>query len=62
MKTRQERLRNMKDMFALSANKHPPKYLLLVDDVFTTGATMREAGKILKRGGGEVIWGLTIAR
>lgn len=38
------------------------KRAILVDDVWTTGATMRECAKILKQGGAESVWGLTLAR
>ena len=62
-----ERRKNVQGIFALN-----PKYkysklrsanyqLLLFDDVLTTGATIREAGKILKRNGARSVWGLTIA-
>lgn len=36
--------------------------IILFDDVFTTGSTMFEAAKVLKRGGVKKVWGLTIAR
>ena len=36
--------------------------VLLVDDVWTTGATMRESGKVLRRAGAMEVWGLTLAR
>jgi ComF family protein len=36
--------------------------VVIFDDVFTTGSTMTEAAKVLKRGGVEKVWGLTIAR
>jgi len=35
---------------------------ILFDDVWTTGATLKEAGKVLKRNGAKKVWGLTIAR
>ena len=34
---------------------------VLFDDVLTTGSTLKEAGKVLKRRGVKVVWGLTIA-
>lgn len=34
---------------------------VLFDDVWTTGATLRECTKILKRGGANFVWGLTLA-
>lgn len=62
-----QRKENVKNVFALN-----PKYkyfqllstnyqLLIFDDVLTTGATMKEAGKVLKRSGAQNVWGLTIA-
>lgn len=36
--------------------------IILFDDVWTSGATLREAGKVLKRNGAKKVWGLTIAR
>lgn len=38
------------------------KRLLLIDDVWTTGSTMRECGKVLKRAGADQVWGLTLAQ
>jgi ComF family protein len=38
------------------------KKILLVDDVFTTGATMEECAKTLKRAGAREIWAITAAR
>jgi|GEM_PF-402311 len=39
----------------------PPK-VVLVDDVWTTGATMRECCKVLKKAGVQEVWGFAIAR
>jgi len=36
--------------------------VFLFDDVWTTGATLREAARTLKRSGVEQVWGLTLAR
>ncbi len=35
--------------------------VLLVDDVFTSGADMRECTKVLKKAGVEIVWGLALA-
>lgn len=36
--------------------------VLLIDDVYTTGATMDACGLALKAGGAKAVWGLTLAR
>lgn len=35
---------------------------LLVDDVTTSGATLKEAAKTLRRAGAKAVWGITVAR
>jgi len=63
-----ERKENIKGVFSLSDElKDKGKILrgqdfLLVDDVITTGATIREAGKVLKKAGAAKVWGLALAR
>lgn len=39
-----------------------PKCVIVVDDVFTTGSTLHEVAKTLKRGGAERVEVLTVAR
>jgi competence protein ComFC len=58
------RRQNLKGVFALNPNcvLGTVYSVLLFDDVFTTGSTLREAAKVLKRAGVEKVWGLTIAR
>lgn len=54
---------NIKDAFACPRPKEiRNKNIILFDDVYTTGATMREAAKALKRAGAKQIVGLTVAR
>jgi ComF family protein len=40
----------------------PPRRVLLVDDVYTTGVTMRAAEAALRAGGVSEVWGFTVAR
>lgn len=61
---RKERLENMNSVFAISPNLVASQYknILLFDDVYTTGATMRAAAGVLKRHGVQFVWGVTMAR
>jgi ComF family protein len=36
--------------------------MIIVDDVWTTGGTLRTCANVLKRGGVKKVWGLTLAR
>lgn len=58
-----ERKKNIKQAFALNGKLKVDSYrFLLIDDVWTTGATMRECGYVLKRGGAKKVWAVTLAR
>lgn len=57
-----ERKQNLKGVFALDSRFQIPDSIILFDDVFTTGSTLKEAAKMLKRAGVDRVWGLTIAR
>ncbi|MFA6534255.1 MAG: ComF family protein, partial [Patescibacteria group bacterium] len=48
---RAERLENIKNIFTLSQPLGSAKQILLVDDVATTGATLNEAARVLKKAG-----------
>ena len=61
MKNRDERLKNMKNVFR-AVQTIQNKDILLFDDVFTTGATMRSTANVLKRAGAKRVWAVTIAR
>lgn len=58
------REKNVKDAFEVKDDYKKQiggKKVLLVDDVFTSGADMRECTKMLKRAGVQKVWGLALA-
>ncbi len=58
-----DRKRNVRKAFAVvQPEKIRGKNLLLVDDVFTTGSTVNECARILKKAGAEKVLVLTLAR
>ncbi len=60
-----EREKNTKDIFQISnsnLNLIKNKWIILIDDVYTSGATMQEAAKILKKNGAKKVIGLVLAR
>lgn len=60
---KRERLESQKGVFTIKNNeKIKGKKILLVDDVYTTGATMEEAARVLKTAGAKEVWGLVVAR
>ncbi len=64
IKDRKERLENLKGSFSINTentDKIKNKNIILIDDVFTTGATLNEAKKILKKFGARKIIAFTIA-
>jgi ComF family protein len=58
----EERRQNLKGVFSLDSRFLIPDSVVLFDDVFTTGSTLKEATKVLKRAGVQKVWGLTVAR
>jgi len=61
-KLRRERLENIKNAFQLRATSYLPRAILLVDDVWTSGATMAECCWVLKKAGVKYVWGWVLAR
>lgn len=54
---------NIKNAFKLSDNcQLYPVNCLLIDDVWTTGSTLKECCYVLKRAGAKTVWALTLAR
>jgi ComF family protein len=57
------RRRNVRGAFALNPDRSvDSKSVLLVDDVYTSGATVNECSRILKRNGAKQVFVLTLAR
>lgn len=61
--TRENRLRNTSGKYAVNSNYLIPKLskIILFDDVWTTGSTMKEAYRVLKEFGFKNVWAVTIA-
>ena len=63
--TKEERKKNVRGAFAVrkawDKARIRDKNIILVDDVYTSGATMQEAAKVLKRAGAKSVWGMTVA-
>ncbi|KKU86511.1 MAG: hypothetical protein A2667_03465 [Candidatus Wildermuthbacteria bacterium RIFCSPHIGHO2_01_FULL_47_27] len=60
---REEREQNIAGAFeCANPEKVKERDILLVDDVFTTGATLEECAKVLRRAGAKMVWGVVIAR
>jgi ComF family protein len=58
-----ERMENVKGVFFVkNREKIVGRNILLVDDVFTTGATMEEAARVLKEAGARKIVGIVVAK
>jgi len=61
---RTERLKNILGAFEARGDvrRLTGKTVLLVDDVMTTGATLNEAGRVLREAGARNVWGLVLAK
>jgi ComF family protein len=59
----EERRRNVRAAFSVIPNKEiTGKRFLLVDDVYTSGSTVNECSRTLKRAGARAVYVLTLAR
>ncbi|MBE6449160.1 MAG: ComF family protein [Alphaproteobacteria bacterium] len=62
-KTRKERLENIKNAFKVKdANLIKNKKIVLIDDVYTTGATLNECARVLYKAGAKDVVAVVIAR
>ena len=60
--TKRERERNIKNAFSVKDQQLVVgKTILLVDDVYTTGSTINECGKVLMDGGAEKVYFAVLA-
>lgn len=57
-----QRRENAKSAFYVSQSTAVPKIILLIDDIYTTGATTQAAAKLLKERGANQIWLAVAAR
>ena len=59
-----DRHQNIRGAFEVSKpyTLNPAPYILLIDDVWTTGSTLRECCYVLKRAGVKKVWAITLAR
>lgn len=60
-KSREKNVRGAFEIIDRDKKNLRGKKILLIDDVFTSGADMRECTKVLKKAGVETVWGLALA-
>ncbi|MFH0863755.1 MAG: ComF family protein [Candidatus Gottesmanbacteria bacterium] len=60
-----ERQKNIQNAFTLNHNSSfiiHNSNIIVFDDVWTTGSTLRSCGRVLKEAGVKKVWGMTLAR
>lgn len=59
---REERMKNVRNSFQMKKGASCPRDILIVDDVWTSGATMEECARVLRKSGARNIRGFVLAR
>ena len=63
MADKEQRQENIKNAFLCEkSRKLKHKIVILIDDMVTTGATLEECAKTLKKNGAKEVWALTVAK
>lgn len=60
--SRRQREQNVKDVFAVKNKNIRGKKILLIDDIFTTGATVNECSRVLKQAGAAQVCVFALSR
>jgi len=58
----EERMKNLEKAFAVKKDVSVPERLMVVDDIFTTGATVDTVAKLLKKAGATEVYYTSICR
>ena len=62
LKTKSDRMKNLKDAFRVSTpSKIKGRNIILIDDVVTTGSTIKEIKKVLKKSGAKKVKAFVVA-
>ncbi len=60
---KKQRQENVKDVFSINQKiDKVPSRVIIIDDVYTSGATLKECTKVLKKEGAKEVWGFVLAR
>ena len=62
IENRQERFKNIGGAFGIKKDVGVPQFVIMVDDIITTGATINEAARVLKKSGAKKVIGVAVAR
>ena len=63
IKDKGTRSKNVQGVFAVKNERLiRDKVVVLLDDVYTSGSTMRECSRVLRQSGAREVWGITLAR